>query len=161
MNCIDTYSSPLGKIYLKAESDALAGLCFEEQFSEHTDQIVNKTSKVITSAKKWLDKYFDNKIPKISELSLKIHSTPFREIVWKELIKIPYGKTITYGKIAQNIAYKTGMEKMSAQAVGSAIGKNPLLIIIPCHRVIGVNNLGGYSAGMEKKIQLLKIEKIL
>lgn len=156
-----SYTSPLGKIFLTSDSRTLISVCFEEQFKESKNYTKNNTSKAIVSTKKWLDKYFDNKVPKISELEFKIHSTPFRERVWRELLKIPYGKTTTYGNIAQNMANSLGIKKMSSQAIGTAIGKNPLLIIIPCHRVVGANNLGGYSAGLEKKIELLKHENIL
>jgi methylated-DNA-[protein]-cysteine S-methyltransferase len=93
---------------------------------------------------------------------LKIQTTPFRKQVWEIMLKIPYGKTISYGEIAAKIAKKKGIKKMSAQAVGGAVGNNAIAIIIPCHRVIGTDgSLTGYDAGLSKKIKLLKLEKAI
>ena len=98
--------------------------------------------------------------PEISELSLAPIGNNFRQQVWQILCKIPYGKTVTYGEIARIIAKENGKEKMSAQAVGNAIGHNPISIIIPCHRVVGANgSLTGYAGGIETKIKLLKHEQ--
>ena len=105
----------------------------------------------------WLDRYFNGEKPKISELSLAPRGSDFRQEVWKILCEIPYGQTLTYGQIASKIS-----KTMSAQAVGGAVGHNPISILIPCHRVLGANGkLTGYAGGLDKKIELLKLEKIL
>ena len=109
----------------------------------------------------WLDAYFAGKKVNPNTLPLKMIGTPFQVSVWNLLISIPYGEVTTYGVLANEIAKKRGMIKMSAQAIGNAIHENPLPIIIPCHRVIAKNNrLGGYALGLDNKLKLLAIEKI-
>ena len=99
--------------------------------------------------------------PDISELKLAPKGSEFRQTVWRILCEIPYGKTTTYGEIAKEIAHLNGLERMSAQAVGNAVGHNPISIIIPCHRVIGTNgSLTGYAGGIDKKIFLLNHEGV-
>jgi len=106
-------------------------------------------------------RYFEGKKPQISELPLAPIGGEFRQTVWKMLTEIPYGKVITYGELAQKIAKQRGIERMSAQAVGGAVGHNPISIIIPCHRVVGANgNLTGFSGGIEMKLQLLQHEGV-
>ena len=108
---------------------------------------------------KWLDIYFGGKEPNFTP-KISITGTPFKKAVAKIMLTIPYGKTMTYGEIAQKIAKQKGIEKMSAQAVGGAVGHNSILIIIPCHRVVGTNgSLTGYAGGIDRKIELLKLEK--
>ena len=108
---------------------------------------------------KWLDIYFGGAVPDFTP-ELSIHSTPFREAVWDILLTIPYGQTITYGEIAANLAHQMGKKKMSAQAVGGAVGHNPISIIIPCHRVVGADgSLTGYAGGLKRKQFLLDIER--
>ena len=115
-------------------------------------------SAVLIAAKNWLDRYFAGKKPNISELSLNPAGSAFRQEVWQILCEIPYGEYITYGDIAKKIAAKSG-KFMSGQAVGGAVGHNPISIIIPCHRVVGTNgSLTGYAGGIDKKIKLLKHE---
>ncbi|MBQ7846679.1 MAG: methylated-DNA--[Clostridia bacterium] len=112
-------------------------------------------------AKAWLDRYFACEKPTPGELPLKPMGSDFRKSVWRHLLKIPYGKTTTYGAIAEKVAREMGKEKMSAQAVGGAVGHNPISIIIPCHRVVGAGgNLVGYTGGLEKKIFLLGHEGV-
>ncbi len=158
------YKSPLGKIILCCdEKENLAGLWFEGQ-KYFADSVCGKIIKndnldIFIKTKKWLDKYFNGKKPDIKELPLKPVGSKFRRKVWKILCKIPYGNVITYGDIAKQIAIQKGIAKMSAQAVGGAVGHNPISIIIPCHRVVGSNgNLTGYAAGIKTKIKLLEIE---
>lgn len=122
---------------------------------------MNDKIDVLIKTKKWLDKYFNYEKPKTDELPLAPIGSEFRQRVWKILCEIPYGEVTTYGDIAKRLIKDTGKTSISAQAVGNAVGHNPISIIIPCHRVIGANgNLTGYAGGLDKKIQLLKIEKI-
>ena len=159
------YSSPIGKLTLVCDDkESLAGLWIEGQkyfgCSIDAEIIENNSLEVFKKAKNWLDRYFMGRKPEISELSLAPIGNNFRQQVWQILCKIPYGKTITYGEIARIIAKENGKEKMSAQAVGNAIGHNPISIIIPCHRVVGANgSLTGYAGGIETKIKLLKHEQ--
>lgn len=107
----------------------------------------------------WLDVYFAGKEPDFTPL-LHLVGSDFRQAVWNILLSIPYGRTMTYGQIAKQLAKNTGIDKMSAQAVGGAVGHNPISIIVPCHRVVGASgSLTGYAGGLDKKIALLELEK--
>lgn len=157
------YNSPLGNITLASDEQNLVGLWFEKQKyfgGKISPNFIEKDNiKILDNTKIWLDRYFSEKKPQISELSLSMIGTEFQKTVWKILCEIPYGEVITYGEIANKVFSKTG--KMSAQAVGGAVGRNPISIIIPCHRVIGRNgNLTGYAGGIDKKLELLKLEKV-
>lgn len=159
------YKSPIGKIFIVSDENSIIGMWIEgqkyffESFKEET--IVDDKITIIKKAKEWLNKYFKGDMPSINEISLSPRGSEFRQRVWKILCEIPYGEVITYGDIAKRIAIETGKKTMSAQAVGNAVGHNPISIIIPCHRVIGANgNLTGYAGGIDKKIQLLKMENI-
>ena len=113
--------------------------------------------------KKWLDKYFNGEKPQISDLDINLEYTgsEFAQNVWKLLCDIPYGKVVTYGELAKKVARKMNKSKMSAQAVGGAVGHNPIGIIVPCHRVVGANgSLTGYAGGIDKKIKLLELENV-
>jgi len=160
-----THQSPLGILTLACTENALVGLWTEEQ-KYFGDTLLENTTEnpnipIFDKTKKWLDDYFAGKNPAISELPLAPIGSEFRQEVWKILCRIPYGGTITYGAIAKQIAEKIGKETMSSQAVGGAVGHNPISIIIPCHRVIGANgNLTGYAGGIKTKIKLLKIEGV-
>ena len=160
------YSSPIGKILLIADEDEnLISLSFECQKSLNNDIISKAAEKdnleIFVAAKKWLDRYFNGENPAIDGIKLKLSGTDFQLSVWNILKKIPFGKTVTYGEIAKQIKNKSGGKKMSAQAVGNAVSRNPILIIIPCHRIIGTNgNLVGYSGGIEVKRKLLEFEKL-
>ena len=163
--CKTKCTSPLGNITLCCDDkENLVGLWLEGQkhFGNISDGkiIKNDNLKIFDKTKSWLYKYFRGKRPDIKEIAINFIGTEFRKSVWEIICKIPYGKVITYGDIAKQIVKKTGKEKMSAQAVGGAVGHNPISIIVPCHRVIGTNgNLTGYAAGIDKKIYLLKLEK--
>ena len=163
MISIDYYESVLGSIMLAAKEDYLIGLWFKNQkyFPYNFGELcVNKNSSVIKDTKKWLDIYFQGKNPDFS-IPVKFNATSFRESVWKILKDIPYGQTITYSDIAQALSKKYGIKKMSCQAVGGAVGHNPVSIIVPCHRVIGKDrSLKDYAAGIDKKIALLELEGI-
>lgn len=156
------YQSPIGDILLASKQNKLIGAWIKRQkyYLDNIDEeIIEKDNEILTKAKKWLDKYFNGEKPPISELDLAPEGTEFRLEVWKILLEIPYGKTITYKDIADKIALKRGISKMSAQAVGGAVGHNPIAIIIPCHRVVGSDgSLTGYAAGLDKKIFLLEHE---
>ena len=120
---------------------------------------MNDELNVFIESKVWLEKYFNGENPSIDEIPLNFNETEFRNTVWKVLKEIPFGEVITYRDIAEIIAKNRGVKTMSAQAVGGAVGHNPLLIFIPCHRVIGADgSLTGYAAGIENKRFLLNLE---
>lgn len=161
------YSSPIGILSIASDDkENLAGLWLEgqkyfEQTIKKTNILVNNDLEIFYKTKLWLDKYFLGEKPKITELSLKPAGSEFRQRVWQILCEIPYGKVYTYGEIASIIAKEKGLNRMSAQAIGGAVGHNPISIIIPCHRVVGSNgNLTGYAGGIEAKIKLLKHEGV-
>ena len=155
------YKSPLGNILLAADEIGLTGLWFEGQkYFANTlpDEHILRETEILAEAKKWLDVYFSGKEPKFTPPLHPAGST-FRQAVWQILLQIPYGQTITYGGIAHKMAELKGTSRMSAQAVGGAVGHNEISIIIPCHRVVGTNgSLTGYAGGIDKKIALLELE---
>ena len=156
------YDSPLGGITLASDGDALVGLWLDGQtiFAETLDKVrEEKLLPVFVDTCRWLDIYFSGKDPGFTP-KLNVRSTEFRKRVWEILLTIPYGKTMTYGEIAAQIAREKGLKQMSAQAVGGAVGHNPISLIIPCHRVVGAGgNLTGYAGGIDKKASLLQMEK--
>ncbi len=160
-----TLPSPIGKITLACDGGNLAGLWMEGQ-KYHGDTIPEAMAEkddlpVFDAAKRWLDRYFAGEKPAISELPLAPIGGAFRQDVWSILCEIPYGKVITYGDIAKKMAVRMHRESMSSQAVGGAVGHNPISIIIPCHRVVGSKgSLTGYSGGIGKKIKLLELEGV-
>ncbi len=162
MQSISYYQSPLGEILLAADEVGLNGLWFDGQkyFALHPDQkYEEKEITILKETKRWLDIYFSGKEPDFT-VPLHFCGTEFQNEVWEILCRIPYGKTRTYGDIAKEIAERRGLKRMSAQAVGGAVGHNKIAVIVPCHRVIGTNgNLTGYAGGMDKKIALLQLEK--
>ena len=161
MQYTSTYLSPLGKT-LGAREDVLVGAWFEGQKyyarclgSEHEE----REEPVLKDAKRWLDIYFSGRDPGFTP-PLHMIGTPFQISVWNLLQKIPYGTTTTFGAVASEIAAERGIARMSAQAVGGAVGHNKISIIIPCHRVVGTNgSLTGYAGGIHKKEQLLELER--
>jgi methylated-DNA-[protein]-cysteine S-methyltransferase len=165
MYYLTTYPSPIGAITLACDDDNLIGLWFDTQ-KYHADTVPRKMiskddTPVFAATKKWLDRYFAGENPAISKLPLAPTGGEFRQMVWDILREIPYGTVITYGDIANEISAKRNGKKMAAQAVGGAVGHNPISIIIPCHRVIGANgNLTGYGGGMSKKVKLLELEGV-
>lgn len=161
MQYTNYYHSPIGNITLASNGDKLTGLWFNNQkyyANTLTLEHEEKNLPIFDQTKKWLDIYFHKKEPNFTP-PLYLNASPFRLAVWEILRAIPYGKTITYGEIAKKIAIQQKVQSMSAQAVGGAVGHNPISIIIPCHRVIGTNgSLTGYAGGINKKISLLLIE---
>lgn len=160
------FDSPVGKLTLCSNGENLVGLWLKGQkyFMDSVrgfNIIQNDNLKIFIDTKMWLVDYFNGFERYPRELALAPIGGEFRQMVWNELCKIPYGKTITYGELANRIAKFRGLEKMSAQAVGTAIGHNPISIIIPCHRVVGKNGqLTGYAGGIDVKAKLLKLENV-
>ncbi|MBO4643819.1 MAG: methylated-DNA--[protein]-cysteine S-methyltransferase [Alphaproteobacteria bacterium] len=149
MDYLNRYISPLGNITLTSDGSALTGLRFGE-YGEGRE----KELPAFDTAKRWLDVYFKGVAPDFTP-PLNLRGSGFRKGVWEILLTIPFGKTMTYGQIAACFS-----ARMSAQAVGGAVGHNPVELIVPCHRVIGANgNLTGYAGGLDKKIRLLELEK--
>ena len=163
MTFINQFHSPMGNITLASNGEALTGLWFDGQkyFGNNLpEKCAEKELPVFLETKRWLEVYFQGKDPDFTP-SLSFSATPFRKAVWEILLSIPYGKTMTYGEISQKIAKQYGLSRMSAQAVGGAVGHNPVSIIVPCHRVIGTNgSLTGYAGGIKKKIGLLTLERV-
>lgn len=163
-NYIYHYNSPLGNITLASDGEALTGLWFDGQKHFPHNLISESTEAelpIFTQAIKWLDTYFCVAVPDFTP-PISLQTTPFRKTVYEILLTIPYGHTMTYGEIANIIAEQKGIERMSAQAVGGAVGHNPVSIIIPCHRVVGADgSLTGYAGGLDREIELLKLEKAL
>lgn len=159
------YDSPAGKLTIASDGTSIIGLWFEGQkyFARTLSPdaaAAASPAPVLVQAKEWLDRYFKGERPSFS-LPLRPRGTDFQKAVWDVLLSIPYGEVITYGDIAKAIAAKTGRETMSAQAVGGAVGHNPISILIPCHRVVGANgSLTGYAGGIDKKIKLLTLEGV-
>lgn len=164
MNNAYHYTSPLGNITLASNGESLTGLWFDGQkyFGDTLGKEFTECSlPIFTETVKWLDTYFGGKIPDFTP-SISLNTTPFRKAVYDILLTIPYGQTMTYGEIARILAKQNGVERMSAQAVGGAVGHNPVSIIIPCHRVVGTDgSMTGYAGGLDRKIELLKLEKAL
>ena len=161
------YLSPIGAITLACDGDGknLVGLWTEGQkYHGGTipEALVERNNiPLFDTTKRWLDRYFAGEKPDISELPLSPIGGEFRQGVWKILCEIPYGEVITYGEIAHKIAVKNAKKSMSAQAVGGAVGHNPISIVIPCHRVVGSNgSLTGFSGGIQMKMKLLELEGV-
>lgn len=163
MQFISHYSSPLGKILLAADEEGVTGLWFESQkyyAYQISDKCREEETPVLTQTKQWLSVYFSGREPDFMP-PLHLKGTDFQRGVWDILRGIPYGETITYGEIARKIAEEKGLSRMSAQAVGGAVGRNPISVLVPCHRVVGSNgSLTGYAGGIEKKIELLSLENV-
>jgi methylated-DNA-[protein]-cysteine S-methyltransferase len=185
MACLYTaqYDSPLGEITLACNKEAIIGLWFNGQkhFGATLPAEGNSTAVVpsgnrlldpngpptlaqngnplLEDARRWLDLYFSGQNPDFLP-PLQYSTTPFCKTVYDILLSIPYGETMTYGQIAAKVAEQQGIEKMSAQAVGGAVGRNPIALMIPCHRVVGAGgNLTGYAGGLDRKLKLLELEK--
>ena len=163
MQYTTTYQSPIGGILLAADNKGLTGLWFEGQKYYAQDLEAEHEEKeipVLKQTKQWLDIYFSGQEPDFMP-PLHMIGSPFQLEVWAILRAIPYGKTISYGEIAKQIAKKRGKSHMSAQAVGGAVGHNEISILVPCHRVVGTNkSLTGYAGGVDKKEKLLALEGI-
>ena len=162
MQYTSRYRSPLGEMLLAADETGVTGLWFAGQkyFARHLDkEQVEKEIPLFTTVKQWLDVYFAGNEP---DLTVPLHftGTAFQNEVWQILCTIPYGQTTTYGEIAKQLAARRGLPHMSARAVGGAVGHNPISILVPCHRVVGLGgHLTGYAGGLERKRCLLALEQ--
>lgn len=149
------YPSPLGNLTLTSDGNSLTGLWMDTQPLPKADRIRRDDLPVFHLTQKWLDAYFLGNAPDPATLPLSPGGTAFQRKVWHILLSIPYGETVTYGAIARQIS-----PTMSSQAVGGAVGRNPISIIIPCHRVVGAKGLlTGYTGGLEYKKWLLRHEE--
>ena len=163
MQAISHYASPLGKILITADGAGVTGLWFQDQpHAKQRPQVERTTTDEFAfcdQTKHWLDIYFSGQEPDFVP-PLHLGGTPFQLAVWQILGQIPYGQTMTYGEIAQLIATQHNRSRMSAQAVGGAVGRNPIALLVPCHRVVGANGkLTGYAGGVDRKAKLLVLEK--
>lgn len=157
------YESPIGKLMLVSNKEKLIGLWVENQkyFAASLKEETLKEAElpILKQTADWLEDYFSGKRPIIEDLPLAPIGSFFRQRIWQILCTIPYGETMTYGQIANTVANETGKKSMSAQAVGGAVGHNPISIIIPCHRVVGsTGSLTGFASGIDKKVALLEHE---
>lgn len=147
------YDSPVGRLLLESDGRALTGLWMNREWNAADADI-----PILEQAKAWLDAYFRGDVPGV-EVPMAPAGTEFQRSVWDILREIPFGQTRTYGDIAREMAARLGKDAMSAQAVGGAVGRNPISILIPCHRVIGARGqLTGYAGGLDKKVWLLRHE---
>ena len=157
------YQSPMGDILLAADEIGLTGLWFvgQKYFANVLpDEHISQEIPILAETKRWLDVYFSGREPDFMP-PLHLIGTPFQQEVWALLQKIPYGKTTTYGALAVAIAARRGLKRMSAQAVGGAVGYNEISILVPCHRVVGTGgSLTGYAGGVDKKKALLELEGV-
>lgn len=155
------FETPLGQMLAAAKDEKLEGVWFTSQkhFPKGCENWIEKEDlPIFLALKEWIKAYFEGKDPGLT-LPLNPQGTAFQKLVWKCLLEIPYGRTTTYGEIAKQVAIEMKKPSMSAQAVGGAIGRNPISIMIPCHRVIGANHtLTGYDGGLDKKEALLALE---
>lgn len=160
------YPSVIGQLTVASDGQSITGLWMEGQKnfgSTLSEPILDGNNiPVLQAAQEWLDHYFSGVKPRCpEELPLRLIGTPFQQEVWGVLLQIPYGHLMTYGDIARRIAKLHGRESMSSQAVGNAVGKNPISILLPCHRVVGKKGkLTGFAGGTERKLALLQLEGI-
>ena len=158
------YDAPYGRYVMALEDGALTGLWLKGQkyFPSTLPEPSGEEAEIFARIRRWLDDYFAGQQPEVSALPLAPKGSDFAQSVWQLLLEIPYGHTVTYGQLAARLAQQRGLAHMSAQAVGGAVGHNPISLIIPCHRVLGAKNqLTGYAGGLEVKTFLLKLEGVL
>ncbi len=165
MISISYYKSPLGTLLLASKHESLIGLWIEGQkyyaSTLKEEYCIKDDEETLIKAKDWLDRYFRGEKPDIEDLRLEPTGSEFSRTVWELLKKIPYGTVTTYGSLAKLVAEQNNQKQMSAQAIGWAVSHNPISIIIPCHRVVGVSgSLTGYAGGIENKIKLLELEQV-
>ncbi len=166
MTCqVSTYQSPIGLLALESDGVSLTGLWIEGQKHFDLEALLSTgqagSEGVLREAEKWLDDYFAGGRPNPKRLPIAPKGSEFRQLVWRHLLNIPYAQTVTYGHLAKMVACDLGKSSMSAQAIGGAVGSNPISIVIPCHRVIGADgSLIGYASGLAKKMKLLAHEGV-
>lgn len=157
-----TYKSKIGLLYIISNGINLCGCYLEGQKyfpKDLSNYIFNDSLEILNKCKAWLDKYFNSEETNLEDIPIKFQGTQFRKDVWSIIMEIPHGELVTYKFISEKIAKDRCLKTMSSQAVGGAVGHNPILIFIPCHRVIGANgSLTGYAAGIEVKKFLLNLE---
>lgn len=155
------YGSPIGVLTILSDGNNITGLGIKNvPYSKDakTIEVDAQDIPVFIEIREWMDAYFCGRKPDCMPL-IKTEGTGFQQAVWQLLLQIPYGKVVTYGEIAAQIARQSGKKRMSAQAVGGAVGKNPVSILVPCHRVVGAGgNLTGYGSGLDIKVYLLELE---
>lgn len=160
------YPSPLGDVCLSSDGEALTGLWFDGMRRDVAPGSRSEADTVCAvcgrdlfeRAVAWLDCYFAGGRPDFG-LPIRMGGSPFREEVWRLLLQVPYGETVSYGELSHELARRRGGGVLSAQAVGGAVGSNPILLFVPCHRVVGYDGrLTGYSGGLERKAALLRLE---
>jgi len=159
------YKSPIGSLVLVSNEKELVGVWFSDQVyylaGLKNEILVEQDNEILLMTVNWLERYFDGKKPEINEIPLHPSGTSFQKLVWKKLMDIPYGSVITYQGLARQVAIEMNKKTMSAQAIGGAVGHNPISIIIPCHRVVGTHgDLVGYASGLDKKSFLLTHEQV-
>lgn len=164
MHYLSHYDSPLGAMTLASDGDRLTGLWFDGQKHDRStldgDVVLRPDLPVLTRTTQWLDTYFEGRDPGFTP-PIRVEGSDFRKLVGSLMLAIPYGTTTTYARIADEVARRTGRQRMSARAVGGAVGRNPLTLIVPCHRVVGTNgSLSGYAGGIDRKRQLLVMEGV-
>ena len=162
MTFVQPYSSPLGVLLLAANESGLCGAWFEGQkyFAAGLGSCAERETELLAAAKRWLDEYFAGKTPDFTP-PLCPAGTAFQRSVWNLLLEIPQGRVTTYGALGKKLAAQQGRASLSAQAVGGAVGRNPISIFIPCHRVVGADgSLTGYAGGLERKAALLRLEGV-
>ena len=164
MDWIHRWASPLGGITLASDGEALIGLWFDGQkyFADTLSEAYEeKPLPIFAEAERWLEIYFSGRAPDFTP-ALRPRATDFRKAVWTALLTIPFGQTVTYGGIARRLAAREGAGRVSPRAVGGAVGRNPISLIIPCHRVMGTGGgLTGYAGGLDRKEKLLRMEGII
>lgn len=157
MQYLNYYHTSLGEMTMVSDGKHLTGLFFTDVHHALEGEV--KELPVFELTRQWLEQYFTGNLPMV-QVPIKLEGSEFQKLVWHLLLKIPYGKLATYGSIAKEIAKQRGLKRMSAQAVGGAVGRNPICLLVPCHRVIGADgSMIGYGEGIERKIELLKLEK--
>ena len=158
---VHRYASPLGAVTLAANGEALTGLWFDGQryFPERAGSLEERSLPVFDAADRWLDIYFGGDAPDFTP-ALAPAGTPFCRAVWELLLAVPFGQTVTYGQLAAALAERTGASRVSPRAVGGAVGRNPISLIIPCHRAGGAGGARtGYAGGLDRKARLLAMER--
>ena len=162
MTCLQHYGTPKGfdDLAMSSDGEVLTGLWFDGDWDGVEPCEPTYDLPIFRETRRWLDIYFSGRDPGFTPTYRLVGATPFRKAVSREMLKIPFGVTVTYGAIAAIIAKRRGMAKMSAQAVGQAVGWNPICLVIPCHRVVGADGaITGYGGGLHNKVALLELEK--